>query len=157
MKHSSPWIVEPLLLAAVLGLGWLALAPQPPRRPAAPRATAEASAAPAPVEAAGSFEAAATPPQVAALFGWKPPAAASAGGPGPAPAPARPQWLSQLGYVVESDGPPSYAFKDARSGAVFSLRPGQENRGWRLLEVRGNTFLLESAGQRYVVEGGKTQ
>jgi len=86
-------------------------------------------------------------------LGWRPPVKSAAVETKPQP-PARPEWLKFLGYVVGSDGQPVYAFKDLRSGSVFSVRPGQRNKGWRLVEAGSTEFLLELAGRIYVVGQG---
>ena len=61
-------------------------------------------------------------------------------------------WLQAIGYVVEQNGTPSYLFKDTRARAVFSLKAGSVNKGWKLIEVRERDFLLEFGGKPYILK-----
>jgi hypothetical protein len=153
MKRSIQWTADVLFLAAILALSWVLLSPQTARRspvtPVPPESPAEPVVQPAAADAAQR----ATTRQIAGLFGWRAPVDTAPPGRQPDP-PARPDWLRLLGYVVASDGLSTYAFKDTRNGTVFSLRPGQESKGWHLVEVRGKEFVLEFAGQMYIIEQG---
>ena len=153
MKRSMQWIADFVLVAAIVGLGWSVFAPRSPRSlPPPPQRTdvLPEPAGPADLEKPPSRS---TPQSIASLLGWRPPAEPAAVEEKPKP-PARPEWLKFLGYVVGANGQPSYAFKDQRSGSVFSVQPGQRSKGWRLVEVRGTEFLLELAGRSYLVTQG---
>jgi hypothetical protein len=52
---------------------------------------------------------------------------------------------------VEQNGIRSYVFKDTRSGAIFSLKLGAVSKGWKLLEVREQDYLLEFEGKAYII------
>ncbi len=60
-----------------------------------------------------------------------------------------------MGYVTGEGGTPAYLFKDTKQGTIVSLTIGVMNKGWTLLEVRDRDYLLEYAGQRYVVRQAK--
>ncbi len=153
MRRSTAFLAELLPVLVLLALAALLVLPVPERRiPASPRAGAPASS---PEAAAPAEESArkSSPAEIAALFGWRPrvqapPRAPQAAPPAP---PARADWLRPLGYVVGERGTATYLFKDTRTGAVLSLVPNVENRGWTLRAVREKDFLLESGGKTYTV------
>jgi len=153
MKRSMQWIADFVLAAAIVGWGWSIFAPRSPRALPPPPQRTEALPEPAGPAERETPQSRSSPRSIASLLGWRPPAAPAAVDAKPQP-PARPEWLKFLGYVVGPDGQPSYAFKDQRSGSVFSVRPGQTSKGWRLVEVRGAEFLLELAGLSYLVGEG---
>jgi hypothetical protein len=53
---------------------------------------------------------------------------------------------------VDQAGTPSYVFKDTRARAVFALKVGIPNKGWKLLEAREREFLLEFSGKPYIIK-----
>lgn len=153
MKRSIQWIADFVLVAAIAGCGWSVFAPRSPRSLPPPPQRTEVSPESAVPEHLEKPPSRSSPRSIASLLGWRPPAESAAANAKPQP-PARPEWLKFLGYVVGSDGQPSYAFKDQRSGSVFSVRPGQRSKGWRLVEARGTEFLLELGGRSYLVTQG---
>ncbi len=158
MKESMKPLVEASLLLPIAALAYVLIAPERPRdislaQPASPQADEPA----APQQPASPERTLATFGQVAALFGWTPPAAAAPAAPRTASAPAVAEavWLKPIGFVIDEKGDPTYIFKDTRAGSVIPLTLRKENKGWTLLEVREKEFLLAFEAKRYTVKRGK--
>ena len=153
MRRSLPWLAEVLLAAAVLAAAAALAAPRAPRE--LPRDTTSApTEQPAPEAAAPAAvpRATATARQIAALFGWKESPAAKPATVKP-PAPSRPSVprLRQVGFVESGNGTVSWVFKDAQTGAVLTLSLGGTSRGWTLVAVREDGFLLAFQGTPHAI------
>ena len=151
MKRLSRWVPELALGALALALAVLLVVPWRERR--GPAETGED----APVSPALAAQPASTggktvpPRQLAALFGWREAKPAPAARTAVLPA-EEAAWIQAVGYVVEQNGAHRYIFKDTRAGGVFSLKTGDANQGWKLVEVRENDFLLELRGKPYIIK-----
>ena len=89
----------------------------------------------------------ASPERIASLFGWRkpvPPRPKPAVQP-PAPRPVPPR-LKLVGFVESADATVSWVFKDAPTGIVLTLSPGETARGWTLVEVKEQEFVLSFQG-----------
>jgi hypothetical protein len=153
MKALAKWLPEALLAALLLAAVALLSAPLRPPRRIGPSPAASAQEQPAqvqpPVPAASPK--AASPAQVATLFGWAGPGA-SPGTPPDPPKPVEALWLKPVGFVIGEGGTPSYVFKDTKANIVLTLVPKVENKGWLLREIREKEFLLVFKGTEYVVK-----
>ena len=99
--------------------------------------------------------AAASPEQIAALFGWRPPAPPPAAAPAAPPAaspPAPADWLAYVGFVADGDGE-RFLYKDRRTGKVVPVSTGSSE--WRLVEARAGELIAEHEGRLYVLKRGK--
>jgi len=153
MKRSSRWVPDFALGALVLALAVLLVVPWRQRRSPGSAGGEEPVSPAVAVEPAGSGGQAASPTQVAALFGWREPRAALAAQTGAlAPPVEEASWIQAIGYVVEQNAARSYIFKDTRTRTVFSLKAGSANKGWKLLEARERDFLLEFGGKPYIIK-----
>jgi len=158
MKDSMKPLVEASLLLPIVALAFVLIAPERPRDISlAPPAGPQADEPAVPQQPVPPERTLATFGQIAALFGWTPPAAAA---PAAARTPAAPTaveaaWLKPIGFVIDEKGDPTYIFKDIRAGAVIPLTLRKENKGWTLLEVREREFLLAFDAKRYIVKRGK--
>ena len=153
MKRLSRWVPDFALGALVLALAVLLVVPWRQRRSPGSAGGEEPVSPAVAVEPAGSGGQAASPMQVAALFGWREPRAALAAQTGAlAPPVEEAYWIQAIGYVVEQNAARSYIFKDTRTRTVFSLKAGSANKGWKLLEARERDFLLEFGGKPYIIK-----
>jgi hypothetical protein len=155
MRPSKTWIADAVCLLALAGLVALLLVPRAEATVAAVGAETPAEARTAGATGDATPRPLASPARVASLFGWKAPAAVRAETLAPAPEPGNAVWLTAVGRLTGEEGTPVYLFKDTRQGAMVSLTIGVTSKGWTLLEVRERDYLLEFAGQRYVVRQGK--
>jgi hypothetical protein len=152
MKRWLRWAPETGLCALLAALLLLLLSPWKEHRNPI-RARPVTSAAPAAAtQPSASLTPLASPRQIAALFGWREPSQRSAAHARSQTAkPEEASWIRAVGYVVEQNGIRSYVFKDTRSGAIFSLKLGAVSKGWKLLEVREQDYLLEFEGKAYII------
>ena len=153
MKRSIPRLGEVLLAAAVLAAAVALVVPVAPRE-LPPAAVSALPREPVPEAAAlpSVARAAATPQQVAALFGWREaPAAKPVSLKPAAPVKPVPPRLKQVGFVQSGDGTASWIFKDTQTGSVITLNPGATSRGWTLVEVRDGEFLLAFEGTTHTI------
>ena len=157
MKRSMTWLGEAVIAAAIVAATVALALPAAPRvPPGAPAAGLAADPVPEPAAEPSFVRASASPPQIAALFGWKEPR--PAGSPAVArtapskPAPVR---LKVVGFVESDTGTVSWIFKDLQTGTVISLAPGATNRGWTLVEVREQEFRLAFQGTTHTIPRSK--
>ncbi len=61
-------------------------------------------------------------------------------------------WLKPMGFVSGQDGARNYLFKESKTGKVLTLASGVESKGWKLLEVTPEGFLLEFQGKEYIIK-----
>jgi len=153
MKRSLPLLGELLLAAAVLAAAAAFAVPVAPRE-LPPAGVSAPPGEPVPEAAAlpSAARTAASPQQVAALFGWREaPAAKPAAVKPAAPAKPAPPRLKQVGFVESEDGTASWVFKDTQAGSVVTLSLGATSRGWTLVEVRKGEFLLTFQGTTHTI------
>ena len=157
MKRSMAWIGEIVIGAGIAAAATLLLAAGAPRSLPSPPPAAEPGATdPVPAAEPAIERVSATPVQVAALFGWKPPVTSRPStAPRAVPSKPVPVRLKLVGFVENDEGTVQWIFKDTRDGTVISLAPGATSRGWTLVEVQDREFRLDFEGATYAVPRGE--
>jgi len=92
----------------------------------------------------------ASPPDVAGLFAFARPVSTPVT-PQPAAPPERVAWLHYIAFVVGPSGQTTYFFKNDQTGRVLMLALQEPRDGWALLEMQGDTWMLENGEHRYMV------
>jgi len=77
--------------------------------------------------------------------------------PTPAPAPEAKKaqdatWLTLVGTATGSDGKPSFAFKDSRSGRIIRVVQGETVGGWSISDISDKQITLSNNGELYLVK-----
>jgi hypothetical protein len=102
------------------------------------------------------------PESVAALFGWKkrekPPEevrekTAEAAENKVEQKPEQINWLTPIGFALDSGSVRYHFFKDDRTKRVMKLAVGVPVDGWKIVEVSGNEYILDFNGKLYSVKG----
>lgn len=157
MKQSMKWLADLILLLVITVLAGFMLFPRS-------RKTVSFNYQPIPnneIESQAQEQKAqkrlAKPREIAAFFGWgekktdviEETAHVSVE---KEPLPAEATWLKPIGFIGEEKGSRSYLFKDSNTGKILSLALGVESKGWKLLEVTSEQFLLEFDGKKYIIK-----
>jgi hypothetical protein len=153
MRSSMLRLVEVGLLAAILLMAALVLAPWKAR----PLPGAAASAPAAPSAVPGSQPDSRTvvaAEQLVPLFLGKEPSGATVIArtpPAPVVAPVDATWLRYLGRSSSDDGKSYVYLKDTRSGRVFQVTRGEYLNGWMLSEENDASLVLQNADGTFIV------
>ena len=97
------------------------------------------------------------PEQIARLFGWAPVTKVYI------PVQKEPEiieepqiinatWIDFTGIITQADGIKTYYFKNKQNNIIIELSLNeQEQRGWKLLKIMDDSFLLENDGKQFLV------
>lgn len=157
MKQSMKWLADLFLLLIIAVLAALLLLPRAKERLSfnyqpVPNYSMENQA-----REQKTQEQLAGPREIAARFGWR-----EKTGEGTIEKtaevvavkddPIEATGLKPMGFVSGQDGARSYLFKESNTEKVLTLALGVESKGWKLLEVTPEGFLLEFQGKEYIIK-----
>lgn len=160
MKQSMKWLADLFLLLIIAVMAGLLLLPRAKERLSfnyqpVPNYSMENQASEQKKQ-----EQLAGPREIAALFGWREKTGAgtiekTAEVVAVKDDPIEATGLKPMGFVSGQDGSRNYLFKESNTGKVLSLALGVESKGWKLLEVTPEGFLLEFQGKEYIIKQNK--
>ena len=149
MKNIIKWLIEIPLLLIVTVLAFIFIVPWESKQISLASVVVVEDQAESRVTNTNIQQNYASAEEIAYLFGWRKRIIESK--PVIEAPPAEAQWLKPMGFVVGKENAREYMFKDSRSGKVISVALHGRSRGWKLLEISAERFLLEYEDKKYSI------
>jgi hypothetical protein len=150
MENWRKYLIDGVIIAALLTILLITVVPWPIREPAVMKDRASEFVPPLQKQAQAPLKKNG-PLAVAGVFGYRPaPAPAVPRDPGPRQ--SETLWISYLGYIINQNGKTKYFFKDKRTNRLLTLHLGEQNGdGWKLASISDKFYIVENKGEIYKV------